>query len=148
MLELHVQELDCLSPPFVSTIQDHFGSDDVKNDVTRCKEQRPFLYNGKWHARRFSADTVAQYMCGRQFCTVPSPRNETHIRKLFHVHLNRIVGYRICCWLGTEKAPRRCRAAIASSVEEIEVLLKHARLPRGSLYACLDLMSCVLCESY
>jgi len=42
MLELHVQELDYLSP-FVSTIQDHFGSD-VKNDVTRCKEQRPFFF--------------------------------------------------------------------------------------------------------
>jgi len=73
---------------------------------------------------------------------------ETHITKLFHVHLNRIVGYRICSLLGTEKVLRHSDAAIASSAEKIAVLRKHARLLRGSLFAWLDLMSCVLCESY
>jgi hypothetical protein len=50
-----------------------------------------------------------------------TPQKKTHIRKLFHVLLNRIVGYRICFCVETEKASRST-TAIAFIVEEIEVL--------------------------
>jgi hypothetical protein len=111
-------------------------------------KNRGVLYNGKRHARRFSADTCAAVVPAVSSALCSHPQKETHNTKLFHVHLNRIVGYRICSWLRTEKVRRRSRAAIASSVEEIAVLRKHARQLGGSLFAWLDFMSFVLCESY
>ena len=79
------------------------------------------------------------------------PQKETHIRKLFHVHLNRNVVTEFA--LGLEpRSPPPLPAPMQPSHpvwREGNCSTSTARrLLHGSLYACLDLMSCVLCESY
>jgi len=83
MLELLVQKLGyChrLSALLKNTLAQtlKMKSPGVKN--------RGVYYNGKRHARRFSANLVAQYMCGRgtgcQFCTVQSPPKGNSYHKI------------------------------------------------------------------
>jgi hypothetical protein len=75
MLELHVQELGYCRR-LLALLKNTLSQMLLKVKSPGAKN-RGFFYNGKRHARRFGADVVAQYMCGRgpgvQFCTVPSP---------------------------------------------------------------------------
>jgi len=84
MLELHVQELGYCRH-LLALLKNTLSQMLLKVKSPGAKN-RGFFYNSKRHARRFSADVVAQYMCGRgsgfQFCTVPSPPEGNPYQKI------------------------------------------------------------------